>query len=133
MTLMATTESSMAITAPSRARPAQRSSEKKYGRASRQMMASVERRRDTGLLLSAGSGSKLRSWVVAQADQFGLNWAIVPFTDGSRSSDPVAAAFDFSIGVRPRPHPATAESLPVIDPRAPLRPRLLTLAACASR
>src|SRR5215813_727004 len=112
MTLMATTESSMAITAPNRTRPAQRSSEKKYGRASRQMMASVERRRDTGLLLSAGSGSKLRSWVVAQADQFGLNWAIVPFTGGIRGCDPVAAMFDFSIGPPPKPHPATAESLP---------------------
>ncbi len=75
---MATTESSMAMTVPNRTRPAQRSSEKKYGRASRQMMASVERRRDTGLLLSAGSGSKLRLGD-GSADQFGLNWAIVPF------------------------------------------------------
>ena len=51
---MATIENSMAITAASRARPAQRSSEKKYGWASRQMVASVESRRDTGFLLSAG-------------------------------------------------------------------------------
>src|SRR5262249_54496852 len=92
MTLMATIESSIVITVPSRARPAHRSSEKKYGRASRQMMASVERRRDTGLLLSAGSGSNRGRgwWVVAQADQFGLNWAIVAFTGGSRGADPVA-------------------------------------------
>src|SRR5215469_7715535 len=96
MTLMATIESSIVITVPSRARPAQRSSEKKYGRASRQMMATVERRRDTGLLLSAGSGSKLRSWGDGSADQFGLNRAIVPFTGGSRGSDLVAAIFDFS-------------------------------------
>src|SRR5262245_50874317 len=42
------------------------------------------------------------------ADQSSLNWAIVPFTDGSRGSDPVAAVFDFSIGVRPRPQPRGA-------------------------
>src|SRR6266566_3805750 len=69
MTLMATIESSMAITAPSRMRPAQRSSEKKYGRASRQMIASVERRRDTSVLLSAGDGWKIAA--VDGADRVG--------------------------------------------------------------
>src|SRR5258708_33150945 len=78
MELMAMTEASMAMTVTNRTRTAQRSSEKKYGRASRQMMADVARRRDTGLLLSAGSGSKLRLGD-GSADQFGLNWAIVPF------------------------------------------------------
>src|SRR5262245_62157114 len=37
------------------------------------------------------------------ADQSSLNWAIVPFTGGSRGSDPVAAMLDFSIGARPKP------------------------------
>src|SRR5215831_19522407 len=125
MTLIATTESSIVITAPSRVRPAQRSSEKKYGRASRQMMASVERRRDTGLLLSAGSGSKLRSWVVAQADQFGLNWAIIPFAGGSRGSDPVAAMLDFSIRPRPKLIPAPAEVCRCNRSTGPLRPAIV--------
>jgi hypothetical protein len=40
-------------------RPAQRSSEKKYGRASRKMMASVETRRDTGFSCLPAAGRKV--------------------------------------------------------------------------
>src|SRR5215471_646031 len=59
------------------------------------------------------------------ADQSSLNWAIVPFTDGGRSSDPVAAVFDFSIGVRPKPHPATAESCRRHRPAGALGPTIV--------
>ena len=67
------------------------------------------------------------------ADQSSLNWAIVPFTGGSRGSDPAAAVFDFSIGARPKPHQRRPKVAAVIDPRAPSGPRLLTLAACEGR
>src|SRR6266511_3424882 len=61
------------------------------------MMASVERRRDTGFLLCAGNGRKIAAaWTgVAQPS---LTWAIVRSRRWGRASDLVAPAmFDFSI------------------------------------
>src|SRR5262245_52960870 len=48
-----------------------------------------------------------------------------PFYGWSRGSDPVAAVFDFSIGVRPKPYPATAESCRCHRPAGALGPAIV--------
>src|SRR5712692_691215 len=95
---MPTVANSIAITAQSRMRPAQRSSEEKYGRASRQMMASVESRRDTGGLLSAGNESKYCSGTGGGSMDQARRGQQVNFTAvGAVAVFVAPARFDFSI------------------------------------
>src|SRR5262245_57928581 len=78
MTLIATVASSIAITAASRPRPAQRSSEKKYGRESRQTRATIEIRRDTWCLSCLPAGGLPNGRPCRGLLGSGPMWAILP-------------------------------------------------------
>src|SRR5262245_29462360 len=57
------------------------------------MMASVETRRDTGFLLSAGTGSEACGrWVMAQPIKSGLNGAVGPVHGGGSHAFNLTAA-----------------------------------------